>query len=186
VWKLDLSLGGHGSESLLDSYEAERLPVIKGVIRTTDTLTKVMGSPNKFIQLLRDAFIPMVSRLAPFQHAFVERLSELGIGYRGSPVVEGPGTRYFDDSLRGGSGIGRRFLLVLNSDAASSEAVKQLSDSFQSVLEIRISTRPGVALVRPDGYMAFSADHSGPTELTSVRSLLDRQVAQPERTRTAS
>ena len=54
----------------------------------------------------------MVSRLAPFQHAFVQRLSELGIAYRGSPIVEGAGERYFDESLRGGDGIRSRFLLL--------------------------------------------------------------------------
>ena len=102
VWKLDLFLNGHGNEQLLDSYTAERIPIIKNVIETTDHLTKVMGTPNTFAQALRDAVIPMVSRLAPFQHAFVQRLSELGIAYRGSPIVEGPGNRYFDDSLRGG------------------------------------------------------------------------------------
>jgi hypothetical protein len=186
IWKLDLFVRGQGNESLLNSYESERLPVIKDVIHTTDTLTKVMGTPNKLIQLLRDAFIPMVSRLAPFQHAFVQKLSELGIGYRGSPIVEGPGARYFDDSIRGGNGIGSRFLLVLNSNAASTEPVKQLFERFPSVLETRISTRPGITLVRPDGYIAFSADHSSPSELESVRSLLERQVTQPERTRTAS
>jgi hypothetical protein len=47
------------------------LPVIKGVIHTTETLTKVMGTPNKFAHVLRDAFTPMVSHLAGFQHAFV-------------------------------------------------------------------------------------------------------------------
>ncbi len=186
VWKLDLFLRGQGNESLLDSYEAERLPVIKSVIHTTDTLTKVMGTPNKFIQLLRDAFIPMVSRLAPFQHAFVQKLSELGIGYRGSPIVEGPGTRYFDDGIRGGDGIRSRFLLLLNGDAASTEPAKQLFESFESVLERRISDRPGITLVRPDGYVAFSSDHSDRSELESVRSLLQRQVTQPERTRTAT
>jgi hypothetical protein len=36
----------------------------------------------------------------------VQRLSELGIAYSGSPIIEGPGERYFDDSLRGGKGIG--------------------------------------------------------------------------------
>ena len=72
-----------------------------------------MGTPNKFAQALRDTVIPMVSRLAPFQHAFVQRLSELGIAYRGSPIVEGPGKRYFDDSMRGGNGISSRFLLVI-------------------------------------------------------------------------
>jgi hypothetical protein len=156
------------------------------VIHTTDTLTKVMGTPNKFIQLLRDAFIPMVSRLAPFQHAFVQKLSELGIGYRGSPIVEGPGTRYFDDSIRGGDGIRTRFLLLLSADTASTEPAKQLFESFQSVLERRTSVGPGITLVRPDGYVAFSNDHSDRSELESVRSLLQRQVTQPERTRTAT
>ena len=91
VWKLDLFLHGHGNEQLLDSYSAERLPVIKAVIETTDFLTKVMGTPNKIAQVLRDTVIPMVSHLAPFQHAFVQRLSELGVTYHGSPILEGPG-----------------------------------------------------------------------------------------------
>jgi len=101
VWKLDLVLHGHGNEELLQSYSAERRPVIKQVIETTDFLTKAMGTPSKLAQTLRDAVIPMVSRLAPFQHAFVRRLSELGVAYRGSPIVEGAGERYFDDSLSG-------------------------------------------------------------------------------------
>ena len=116
VWKLDLVLHGHGNEQLLESYSAERRPVIKHVIETTDLLTRAMGTPNKLAQALRDAVIPMVSRLAPFQHAFVQRLSELGIAYRGSPIVEGAGERYFDDSLRGGDGIRSRFLLLCHAD----------------------------------------------------------------------
>jgi hypothetical protein len=187
VWKLDLVLRGHGSDGLLDSYGAERLPVIKGVIHTTDTLTKVMGTPNKFVQLLRDTFIPMVSRLAPFQHAFVSRLSELGIAYGGSPIVEGAGARYFDDSIRGGNGIRSRFLLLIgDTGEASRESFKAPFENFQSLVEIRPSTRPGITLVRPDGYIAYSTDHSGTSVLEHVRSLLQRQVGQPERTKTAS
>ncbi|MGA7590395.1 MAG: NAD(P)/FAD-dependent oxidoreductase, partial [Candidatus Sulfotelmatobacter sp.] len=101
AWKLDLSLRGLCNEELLNSYTAERRPIIKQVIETTDFLTKAMGTPSKLAQILRDAVIPMVSRLAPFQHAFVKRLSELGIAYHGSPIVEGAGERYFDDSMRG-------------------------------------------------------------------------------------
>ena len=43
----------------------------------------------------------------------MQRLSELGIAYRGSPIVEGPGKRYFDDSIRSGKGISGRFLLMI-------------------------------------------------------------------------
>jgi hypothetical protein len=50
AWKLDLFLYGHSNEQLLDSYSAERLPVIKNVIETTDFLTKAMGTPNRFAQ----------------------------------------------------------------------------------------------------------------------------------------
>jgi 2-polyprenyl-6-methoxyphenol hydroxylase-like FAD-dependent oxidoreductase len=48
VWKLDLILRGHGNERLLDSYNTERLPVIRNVIEMTDRLTRIMATPNKF------------------------------------------------------------------------------------------------------------------------------------------
>lgn len=180
VWKLDLFLHGHGNEVLLESYGAERLPVIKSVIETTDRLTKVMSTPSKFAQALRDAVIPMVSRLAPFQHAFVQRLSELGIAYPESPVIEGPGKRYFDDSLRGGKGIGSRFLILVGDGQESSikEAAQQLGGSFNDIVELRPAASEGVTLVRPDGYIAYSAHgHDSAKALGSVRSLLERQTA---------
>jgi 2-polyprenyl-6-methoxyphenol hydroxylase-like FAD-dependent oxidoreductase len=179
AWKIDLFLHGYGNEQLLDSYGAERLPVIRNVIETTDLLTKAMGTPNKLAQALRDTVIPMVSRLAPFQHAFVQRLSELGIAYRGSPIVEGPGRRYFDDSLRGGEGICRRFLLVLGNEAEASimKATKQFAESFADIVEFRSARRQGLALVRPDGYIAYSAHNADSlVALESVRSVLQRQT----------
>jgi 2-polyprenyl-6-methoxyphenol hydroxylase-like FAD-dependent oxidoreductase len=51
VWKLDLILRGHGNERLLDSYNTERLPVIRNVIEMTDRLTRIMATPNKFARL---------------------------------------------------------------------------------------------------------------------------------------
>jgi 2-polyprenyl-6-methoxyphenol hydroxylase-like FAD-dependent oxidoreductase len=182
AWKLDLFLHGRGNEELLASYSTERLPVIKSVIETTDWLTKVMGTPNKLAQLLRDTFIPMVSRLAPFQHAFVQRLSELGIKYKGSPIIEGPGERYFDESLRGGNGICSRFLLMLNNraDSSTKNAAKNLSESFRHVLELRPTSRADITLVRPDGYIAYAAhDADINAAMRSIRELLERQT-KPE------
>src|SRR5258707_9137276 len=188
VWKLDLFLHGHGNEELLQSYSAERRPVIKQVIETTAFLTKAMGTPSKLAQTLRDAVIPMVSRLAPFQHAFVRRLSELGVAYRGSPIVEGAGERYFDDSLRGGEGIRSRFILVLDNDVDSStkRVAEQLTGSFTDIVELRLRPRHNIALVRPDGYIAYSApSREGNRALASVRSLLGRQTNTRQGTRAA-
>jgi hypothetical protein len=179
VWKLDLFLNLRGNQRLLDSYEAERLPVIRNVIEMTDAMTRVLGTPSRIAQALRDTVIPMVSRLAPFQHAFVQRLSELGIAYPESPIVEGPGKRYLDEGMRGGRGIGSRFLLVLHEDAGAAEwaAARDLGRSWPDVLECRKTARPGLALVRPDGYVAYSAAGLGDEELAEVRAVLDRQTS---------
>jgi 2-polyprenyl-6-methoxyphenol hydroxylase-like FAD-dependent oxidoreductase len=179
VWKLDLFLRGHGNERLLDSYNSERLPVIKNVIETTDLLTKAMGTPNRLAQVLRDAVIPMVSHFAPFQHAFVQRLSELGISYGGSSIVEGSAKRYFDDSMRGGEGIKSRFLLMMANDQKllGTDTANGLGKSFSNILELRSSQQHGVTLVRPDGYIAYSARNGASVAaLKEVRSLLERQT----------
>ena len=182
AWKLDLALHGRGSEELLESYSAERLPVIKQVIETTHFLTKAMGTPNRFAQALRDTMIPMVSRLAPFQHAFVQRLSELGIAYRGSPIVEGAGKRYLDDSLRGGEGIRSRFLLFCGHEltAALNGDARQLAESLHDIVELRAGSQKDITLVRPDGYIAYSAHNAGGDALQTVRSLLERQTRSGE------
>jgi len=177
VWKLDFVLHGRGGDQLLESYTVERRPVIKQVIETTDFLTKALGTPNKLAQTLRDGVIPMVSRLAPFQHAFVQRLSELGIAYRGSPIVEGAGQRYFDESVRGGDGIRSRFLLMCDDARPVKDLAKQLAESFGGVVEVRLAPRRDITLVRPDGYIAYSAHtHDGIAALNAVRSLLERQI----------
>ena len=178
VWKIDLYVRGRGNERLLDSYTAERLPIIKDVIQTTDHLTKVMGTPNKFAQALRDSIIPMVSRLAPFQHAFVQRLSELGIAYGGSPIIEGAGKRYLNDTMRGGHGIDSRFLLMIDGDRDSlRDSHGKLRESYGDVVEVREWRNSGMKLIRPDGYVAYEAPNGDRlAALQDVRALLERQT----------
>ena len=176
VWKLDLVLHGHGDDRLLESYGAERLPVIRQVIETTHALTRAMGTPNRLAQALRDAVIPMVSRLAPFQHAFVQRLSELGIAYRGSPIIEGAGERYLDESMRGG-GIRSRFLLFIDDEPSTREAAARLFAPLSEVVDVRSRHGQATTLVRPDGYVAYTAPvRHGVDALSSAREVLDRQV----------
>jgi hypothetical protein len=137
-----------------------------------------MGTANRLAQTLRDAVIPVVSRLPPFQHAFVQTLSGLGIAYRGSPIVEGPGERYFDDGLRGGTGIKSRFLLVAGdaADPAARESAARLAESLSEVVELRQGPGGGIRLVRPDGYVAFAANAADGNTVNAVRTLLERQT----------
>ena len=181
VWKLDLAARGRVGEDFLGSYAAERRPVIKRVIETTDFMTKVMGSRSKLVRALRNTIIPVVSRLAPVQRAFVLRLSQLGIAYRGSPIVEGTGERCLDESMRGGRGIRSRYLLLIGNDSASAtaEAVRRLCAPLSEIVEPRMARRPGLTLVRPDGYVAFAAPgRGGNREMESLRAALER-IATP-------
>jgi hypothetical protein len=128
---------------------------------------------------VRDTVIPVVSRVAPFQHAMVQRLSQLGIAYGGSPIVEGAGKRYFDDSIRGGQGIGGRFLIVVGDDTNSltTEAAKQLCGSLSDIVELRLARSQGITLVRPDGYIAHATHgRDGISALASLRSVLALQT----------
>ena len=105
------------------------------------------------------------------------RLSELGIVYRGSPIVQGDGKRYFDDSLRGGNGIRSRCLLLLGDevDSSTKEAAERLCKSLKDAVELRRTPDHDVILVRPDGYIASSApNRHGIAAMRSIRSLLAR------------
>src|SRR5262249_20091847 len=176
AWKLDLVLRGRAGSRLLDTYSAERRPVIREVIRTTHFLTTAMGTANRLAQALRDAAIPIVTRLPPFRRAFVQTLSQLGVTYRGSPIVEGAGKRHLEDSMRGGKGIASRFLLLLGDEAEPSiaEAAKRLAASLSDLVEFRSVRGSGLTLVRPDGYIAFSRRGKvRGAALDSVRRLVD-------------
>lgn len=180
AWKLDLAVRGRASKQLLESYTAERLPVIKGVIETTHRLTRAMGTTSKLAQAVRDTVIPVVSGLNAFQRRFVQNLSQLGISYGASPIIEGSGNRFWDESLRGGKGIGSRFLLVVGKHAqpSISEAAKQLCASFSDIVELRHSQRSGISLVRPDGYIAYASDSRRDTaSFSSVHAVLERHLA---------
>jgi hypothetical protein len=108
----------------------------------------------------------------------VDRLSELDISYHGSPIVDGSGERYFGDSIRGGSGILNRFLLLVDNDAPDTKkAAVALAASLSDVVEMRLESHPGMMLIRPDGYIAYS-ESQGHSEagLQEIRSLLERQT----------
>ncbi|MEZ6194760.1 MAG: FAD-dependent monooxygenase [Planctomycetota bacterium] len=175
AWKLDLAVRGRAHDALLESYARERLPVVEHVLEVTHFMTVALGTPNRIAQALRNAIIPLVSRIAPFQHAFLDNLSELGVACRGSPIVEGAGERYWDESLGGGRGLRRHFLLLHGSDVHPSfaRALREAADELHEIVALREVAGRGLTLVRPDGYVAFRTTARADREtLDEVRSLL--------------
>jgi 2-polyprenyl-6-methoxyphenol hydroxylase-like FAD-dependent oxidoreductase len=91
-WKLALVDRGVADPALLDTYEAERRPVGRLVLRFTDRATRIATSRRPFVRLMRTQVAPRFAPLALRSkrgRALVYRtLSQLAIRYRHSPAVE--------------------------------------------------------------------------------------------------
>ena len=91
-WKLALVTRGLAQEALLDSYDAERRPVGRYVVRFTDRAFAVTTSTNPILRALRTQLVPRVLPLAlrldrGLAYGF-RSVSQLGISYRHSPAVQ--------------------------------------------------------------------------------------------------
>ena len=91
-WKLALVDRGVADEALLDSYQSERWPIGRFVLRITDRATSIATAETPVVRLIRAQIAP---RLAPIglrlskPRAFGFRtLSQLRINYRDSPAVQ--------------------------------------------------------------------------------------------------
>ncbi|MDZ5443526.1 FAD-dependent monooxygenase [Micromonospora sp. 4G57] len=94
-WKLAHTLPGGAGAGLLDTYEPERAPIGRMVLRFTDRAFTVATSTKPLVRFARTRIAPTVIPLAARARAgraFVFRtVAELDIRYRRSPLsVEGP------------------------------------------------------------------------------------------------
>lgn len=106
-WKLALVAKGLAKPSLLQTYAPERGPVGKAVLRMSDRAFRVATSESPLVRFARTRVVPVVAPLAlklkAGRAAAFRAISELGIGYRRSPLsINGAG------SLRRGPRAGDR------------------------------------------------------------------------------
>src|SRR5215472_17258013 len=91
AWKLALVVRGVADDRLLESYEAERWPVGRFLLRFTDRAFSVVGSGGPLLPVLGSLLAPWLAplvlrsrRVRAYGFRFV---SQLGIRYRESPIV---------------------------------------------------------------------------------------------------
>ncbi|HYY01166.1 MAG TPA: FAD-dependent monooxygenase [Mycobacterium sp.] len=92
-WKLAAVISGEAGEKLLDSFQAERLPVADDVISFTNLLTKV-GTLTGLPQRIRNAAVRTASHIPAARRALAERAEEVDINYQGSPIAVGRRLRH--------------------------------------------------------------------------------------------
>jgi hypothetical protein len=90
AWKLALVVSQRADEALLDSYEAERLPVADRLLSTTDRAFKFVVSDGWFGGIFRTRVFPNLAALAMgrerVRRAAFRTISQVGIKYRESPL----------------------------------------------------------------------------------------------------
>lgn len=191
-WKLALCCRGEAPDELLDTYEAERAPVGRSVLRFTDRAFTFGTSRHPLVRLARTRIAPRLAPLAlratgPRGRVF-RTVSELGIHYRHSPLTaaasrgHGPraGERLPDvpHGLQSRvTGPGWQLLLAGPVRAWPDEWHAPLLRGRRRLVAVhrlgQDSPWSGVALalVRPDGYLGYVAHDAEPEGL---RAYLDR------------
>ncbi len=89
-WKLAGVVNGQLKETILNSYAAERMPVAKELLATTDRLFKTIISANWFWVFFNKWIMPWGLKFFwkndTLRAVFFKRLSQIGISYRDSKI----------------------------------------------------------------------------------------------------
>ena len=88
AWKLALVSRGIASDTLLDSYNEERLGIALGVLKLTDFMMKVNTLKNPVAKKLRNTLAPVLTAQEVIQKRARSGIAELSLNYRESPIVE--------------------------------------------------------------------------------------------------
>ena len=111
-WKLAYVLQGKASPELLDTYDEDRMPVIRNVLAKTEGLTGVIGSGNPLFRSLFDHIAPLVVGMDFVQEKSTARISQIALNYRESSLSETHGGHHGE--LRAGDRVPDMALRVMN------------------------------------------------------------------------
>jgi 2-polyprenyl-6-methoxyphenol hydroxylase-like FAD-dependent oxidoreductase len=103
AWKLALVERGVAREAILDSYEAERMPIAKALLAATDAATRGMGTVtglrHPITVALRNQLMSFVTKLDAFRERLFRSISMIDIAYRESPIVAQDRTPLFQANV---------------------------------------------------------------------------------------
>ena len=93
AWKLAWVMKGRADESLLDSYEPERIAFARRLVETTDQAFTAVTSSGPVARFLRleivPALLPLLFAFGPMGRLLYRTISQTNVNYRGSALSEG-------------------------------------------------------------------------------------------------
>ncbi|WP_053852615.1 FAD-dependent monooxygenase [Streptomyces sp. NRRL B-24085] len=170
-WKLAQVTGGHAGPELLDTYQSERHPVGRAVLRSSGGIVRLAMARRPWELALRTALTTVLDHVGPARRRMLGQLT--GIGYKyPAPRSAHPltGTRVPDvafadggrlhESLRGG-----RFVLITPEPGAH-----DTRDTHKDRLAVErwATSRRTTVLVRPDGYVGWAMEEATPRDIEAA------------------
>jgi 3-(3-hydroxy-phenyl)propionate hydroxylase len=161
-WKLARTIASRAGEPLLDTYQIERHPIERDVLRQTAFITQLAEAERGPMKLLRERVMPVLAAFGPLRDAARLMVSELAIQYRRSPLT-------LERVLDGGPRAGER-----------------APDALVHVVDGPLGRAPGTArlydLHDPGFFSLFLLVRlpDGPETLLDAAGLLPPVVAEPD------
>lgn len=188
-WKLAAVVRGWAPDGLLDSYQDERHPVGKSVLRSSGTLIRLALAQSAATRAVRSVVSTLADSLTPVISRGARTISGIGISYpaaRGAHPLAGhrvPDLRLAADApgrparlyeaLREG-----KFVLITTDERAPGAPFSGLEPAVTEPWSDRLvhaapadphgKLRSTVLLVRPDGYTAWAAADPSRAELRTA------------------
>jgi hypothetical protein len=190
AWKLAAVLDGRAAPILLDSYEAERIPFARSLVRTTDRVFEAFVGRGVFSRTVRSVFLPFVLPLAlrfsAARRAQFRLVSQVRIAYRESPLSDGSaGGVHAGDRLPWVEGADnfaplRSLDWQVHVHGTATPALREFATGAAPPLREWPWTpaardaglsRDALYLVRPDGHVGFARRAQ---DIEGLRAYLDR------------
>ena len=100
AWKIAFVLNGYATDSLLSSYNEERLANAKRLLQTTDQFFEVAAGDLWYLRFFRDNILPSLANFVTQFNATKELIfpivSQIGLNYRNSSLSQHQGDRSFE------------------------------------------------------------------------------------------
>jgi hypothetical protein len=179
LWKLGIArrVAADAAERLLDSYDAERRPVGRAMVRGTARVTRILTTRSSLIRTVAGAIAPGVIRRSAVQARLGPNVGMIEIAYLDSPIVPaaavpaGAGRRMPNPELRSGGRLYERLDRTGHTWVVRGPAGETAPDPnhprWNGLPLVHITDdallRPAsgvaqVALVRPDRYIAAAGE----------------------------
>ena len=115
-WKLAMVWQGKATPELLNTYEEERLPIIRSIVSRTEAATDVLNSDSPIVHQLITHIAPVLLNTHFVQQLSTGLISEVAANYRASSLSQ---THHARGALRAGDRVPDMDVLVWNLDASS-------------------------------------------------------------------